>query len=110
MGELGIVGEHDRTRNEQVEAAVREARAAAEQAREQLDAANAERTKAIADHALQVGRLEGLRRLRDAEDLAAAEDRLRSATDRYAALPVPESDRDRGRNHGGAGRRDGGAN
>ena len=76
--------------NERVEAAVREARATAEQARARLDAAHAERTKAITDHASQIGRLEELRRVRDAQDLAAAENRLRNATDRHAALPVPE--------------------
>ncbi|HTT77695.1 MAG TPA: AAA family ATPase [Candidatus Binataceae bacterium] len=90
VGELASLERTIRMRNEQVEAAVRDARAAAEQARERLDAANVERTKTIADHALQVGLLEGLRRQRDAEDLAAAADRLRSVTDRYAALPVPE--------------------
>ena len=77
-------------RNAQVEAAVRDARAAAEEARARLDSASTERMKAIADHATQVGLLGGLGRQRDAEDLAAAEDRLRSATDRHAALPVPE--------------------
>jgi hypothetical protein len=76
--------------NERVEAAVREARAIAQQARSRLDAAHAVRTKAITGHASQVGRLEELRRVRDAEDLAAAENRLRNATDRHAALPVPE--------------------
>ncbi len=76
--------------NERVEAAVREARATAEKAGVQLDAANAERTKAIADHASQLGRLEELRRLRDAQDLATAENRLCDAADRLAALPVPE--------------------
>ena len=60
------------------------------QARAGVDAAQAERTKAITDHASQVGRLEELQRLRDAEDLATAENRLRDATDRHAAVPVPE--------------------
>ncbi len=76
--------------NERVEAAVRDARVTAEQARARLDATQAERTKAITDHALQVGRLEELRRLRDAEDLATAENRLQDATSRHAAVPVPE--------------------
>jgi len=76
--------------NARIEAAVREARATAEQARARLDAAHAERTKAITDRASQVGRLEELRRLRDAQDLATAEKRLRDATDRHAAVPVPE--------------------
>ncbi len=76
--------------NERVEAAVHEARAAAEQAQARRDAADTARTNAITAHALQVGRLEELRRLRDAQDLVTAENRLRSATDRQAAVPVPE--------------------
>ena len=76
--------------NERVEAAIREARAIAEQAQAGLDAASTERTNAITAHALQVGRLEELRRLRDAQDLATAESKLKSASDRQAALPVPE--------------------
>ena len=77
-------------RRQQAEAAVRDARAAAEQARVTLEAAQAEHRKALADHAAQGGLLAGLRRQRDAEDLAAAETRLRAATDRLADLPVPE--------------------
>jgi hypothetical protein len=75
---------------ERVEAAVRDARATVEQARVPLDAAQVERTKAITDHASQMGRLAELRRLRDTHDLAAAENRLRDATNRHAAVPVPE--------------------
>lgn len=75
--------------NERIEAAMREARATVAQAQARLDTANTERTNAI-PHALQVGRLEELRRLRDAQDLPTAENRLRSATDRQAAVPVPE--------------------
>ena len=76
--------------NARVEAAIREARAIAEQAQAQLDAAYTERTNAITAHALQVGRLEELRRLRDAQNLAAAESELQDATNRQAAMPVPE--------------------
>src|SRR5207302_6165264 len=36
------------------------------------------------------GRLAELRRLRDAQDLAAAEHQLQAASDQLAALPVPE--------------------
>ena len=39
---------------------------------------------------IAVGRLEELRRQRDAQDLAGAENRLREATERHAAVPVPE--------------------
>ncbi len=76
--------------NARVEAALRGARATLAQARAGEDAAQAERTKAIAAHATQVGRLEALQRQRDAEDLATAENNLRDATDRHAAVPVPE--------------------
>jgi uncharacterized protein YhaN len=77
-------------RKQQTEAAVGEARATAEKARVMLEAAQAEHRKALADHASQAGLLAGLRRQRDAEDLSTAENRLRGATDRQAALPVPE--------------------
>jgi hypothetical protein len=76
--------------NVRIEAAVRDARATVEQARARLDAVQAEQTKAITAHASQVGRLEELRRLRDAQDLATAETELQDATHRHAALPVPE--------------------
>jgi len=72
-----------------VEAAVRGARVAAEKARTRLDAAHAERTTAITEHAAQIGRLEALRRQRDAEDLTAAENTLRNSTERHTALPAP---------------------
>jgi hypothetical protein len=90
VAELASLESTIAAQNERIEAAVREALATAEQARTRLDAAHAERTKAITDHASQVGRLEELRRLRDAQDLATAENRLRDATDRHAAVPVPE--------------------
>jgi DNA repair exonuclease SbcCD ATPase subunit len=75
--------------NARVEAAIREARASAERAQTKLDAASTERTNAITARALQVGRLEELRRLRDAQDLVTAETKLKNATDRWAAMPVP---------------------
>jgi hypothetical protein len=61
-----------------------------EHARAGVDAAQADRTTAIAEHAKQVGRLDALQRQRAAEDLAAAENKLRDAMDRHAAVPVPE--------------------
>ncbi len=76
--------------NSRVEAAIREARASAERAQARLDAASTGQTNAITAHALQVGGLEQLRRLRDAQDLATAETKLKNATDRRAAMPVPE--------------------
>jgi hypothetical protein len=76
--------------NERVAESVRDARAAVEDARTRLEVAHSQRTKAITDLASQVGRLAELRRLRDAQDLATAEKRLRDATERLAAVPVPE--------------------
>lgn len=77
-------------REERIDSALRDARAAAEDARLRVTTADAVRTKAITDHALQVGRLEELSRLRDAQDLAAAEAALRDAVDRHAAAPIPQ--------------------
>ena len=88
--ELASLESTIRARNEQVEAAVHEARNLAQQARDRVDGANTDLTTAIRDHASQLGLLEGVRRQRDSEDLAAAESGLRSATDRHYALPVPE--------------------
>jgi hypothetical protein len=73
-----------------IEAALHGARATLEQARAGVELAQAERTRAIADHASHAGRLEELRKLRDAQDRAAAENRLRDAAERHAAVPVPE--------------------
>ena len=69
---------------------MRQARAAVEQADARVDSAQVDRTNAITDHASQVGRLDELKRLRAAQDLTAAEKRLRDASQRQAALPVPE--------------------
>ena len=55
-----------------------------------MEAAQESLTEAMTARAAQVGRLTELRRLRDAEDLGAAEAKLREAAERYAALPVPE--------------------
>ncbi len=90
VAELASLESTIKARNEEVQAAVSDARNLAEQARALVDAANAEHTKAIRDHASQVGLLEGLRRQWDAEDLAAAESRLRSVTERHDALPTPD--------------------
>jgi energy-coupling factor transporter ATP-binding protein EcfA2 len=66
------------------------ARTNADKARTAVEAAQGELTTAMTAHASQDGGLIELRRLRDGENLAAAETRLREATERYAALPVPE--------------------
>ncbi|MEP7310494.1 MAG: AAA family ATPase [Acidobacteriota bacterium] len=77
-------------KNARVEAAVHDARVTAERARARVDAAQVERTKAIADHASQMGRLEEIRKLRDAQDLDVAQQRLRDAMDRHTATPGPD--------------------
>jgi DNA repair exonuclease SbcCD ATPase subunit len=79
-------------RNKLIEDAVRGARTKAEIARAAVEAAQEKLTAAIASHAQHGGRLVELLRLRDAEDLSVAETRLRDATERHAALPVPDRD------------------
>ena len=64
--------------NKLIEDAVRGARTKAEIARAVVEAAQEKLTAAIASHAQHGGRLVELLRLRDAEDLAAAETQLRS--------------------------------
>jgi hypothetical protein len=78
-----VAAEHER-----LEAAFSDACTATETARRQAETARGELTDAIAEHASQVGRLDELRRVRDAEDLPAAEHRLQIAIERLAALPV----------------------
>ena len=80
-----VAAEHER-----LEAAFSDACTAIETARRQAETARGQLTDAIAEHASQVGRLDELRRLRDAEDLPAAEHRLQMAIERLAALPVPD--------------------
>jgi hypothetical protein len=78
------------TRAKRIDEALRGARSKAEIASTAVDTAQEKLTAAIASHAGHGGRLVELRRLRDAEDLVASETRLREATERHAALPVPE--------------------
>jgi hypothetical protein len=66
------------------------ARTNAEQARIAVETAQGQLTKAKTDHATAHGRLTELRKRRDAENLAAAETMLQEATERHAALPVPD--------------------
>jgi hypothetical protein len=77
-------------RRKRIDAALGGARANADKAGIAVETAQAELTAAIADQASQNGRLIELRKLRDAEDLAVAEARLRDAMERHAALPVPD--------------------
>jgi hypothetical protein len=73
-----------------IEEAVGRARAAVETAQAAAGDAQRALTNAVTDQAQELGGLEQLRRVRQAQDLAAAEARLKAATERRAALPVPE--------------------
>ena len=75
-----------------IEEALRGARTKAEITKTDVEAAQGKLTTAIANHAQHGGRLVELRRLLDAEDLGAAETRLRELTARHSALPVPDRD------------------
>jgi len=73
-----------------IEAALSGTRLAAEYATTAVENAQEAQKKAIAEHASQLGRLDELRRQRDSQDLAGAENRLREAAERHATVPVPE--------------------
>jgi len=77
-------------RKKRIEAALSGARTNASQATIAVETAQEQLTAARTDHALQDGRLIELRKLRDAQNLAAAETWLHEATERHAALPVPD--------------------
>jgi DNA repair exonuclease SbcCD ATPase subunit len=77
-------------RKKRIDALQREARASAEKASAAVRAAEGELEAATTDAASQKGRLMELRKLRDAENLTAAGDKLRHATEHYEALPVPD--------------------
>ena len=89
-GELASLQEKVAAEHARIESAVASARAAAAEAQRAVETAESQRATAIADRASQVGRLEELRRLRAAQDLPAAEEALRIATEHQSALPVPE--------------------
>jgi DNA repair exonuclease SbcCD ATPase subunit len=59
------------------------------QAATAIEAAQKKRESVIAERASEEGRLKELRNLRDATNLASAEDRLRQAKEQYELLPVP---------------------
>jgi energy-coupling factor transporter ATP-binding protein EcfA2 len=77
-------------RKRRIDAALGGARANADKARIAVDTAQVDLTTAMTDRASENGQLTQLRKRRDADDLAAAEARLHQATDRHAALPVPD--------------------
>jgi hypothetical protein len=76
-------------RKKHIDGALSGARANAEQAAAGVEAAQGQVTTASTAHAEEHGRLDQLRKQRDAENLAAAEARLREAFASYDALPVP---------------------
>ena len=77
-------------RKKRIDAALSGARTNAAQAATAVETAQSQLTTAKTNHASANGRLIELRKQRDAENLAAAEARLQEATERYAALPVPD--------------------
>jgi hypothetical protein len=77
-------------RKKRMDAAQRDARASAEKASAAVKAAQEELEAAMTEVASQNGRLMELRKLRDAENLTAAGDKLRQAIEHYDALPVPD--------------------
>jgi exonuclease SbcC len=87
--DLASLEERLATESARIEAAVATARAASDDADKAVPAAEKRHEKAIGDHASQSGSIEQSRRLREAEDLDAANQALRAATERHASLPVP---------------------
>jgi hypothetical protein len=77
-------------RKQRIDAALSGARANATQAATGVDAAQAQLTTAKTEHASEHGRFLQLQRQRDAENLTAAEARLKEVTTSHAALLVPE--------------------
>jgi AAA domain len=75
---------------ERIEAAISGARAAVGRARAELELAEGARTTVLKGHATEGGRLDAIRKQRESQDLQGAETRLREASDRHGALPVPE--------------------
>jgi hypothetical protein len=78
------------TQRGELDSALAQAREAVEEARRTVETAQEALAKAIADHAGEEGKLLERRRLREAEDLSAAERGHDEATERHDALPMPE--------------------
>jgi uncharacterized protein YhaN len=90
VGELASLDAQVEARKKRIEAAQLEARARAEKASAAVKAAQGELEAVMTEAASQNGRLMELRKLRDAENLTAAGDKLRQATEHYEALPAPD--------------------
>lgn len=77
-------------RKKRIDEALNVSRTTAEQAKTGVNVAQGQLTTAKTNHASQQGRLNELRRQRDAENSAAAEASLSQATQHQSALPVPD--------------------
>ncbi len=77
-------------RKKRIDAALSGARTDAAQTTTTVETAQGQLTTAKTNQASVHGRLIELRKQRDAENLVAAETRLHEATERHAALPVPD--------------------
>lgn len=77
-------------RKNRIDTALRGARTNVDKTKIAVETAQGGVTAAITDHASQDGRLIEMRRLRDAENIAAAKSGFREGTKRHAALPIPD--------------------
>lgn len=77
-------------RKKRIDEALSGARTNAASAKAAVETAQTQLTTAKTNHAEEQGRLVELRKQRDAENMAAAEIKLREATEAHAALPIPE--------------------
>ena len=87
--ELAALEQTLAARKSSVEAALADARSAVQASKSAADHAQGLHTASIAEQASHNGRLIELRRLRDAEDLAAIEAKEKEAITFHASLPVP---------------------
>jgi energy-coupling factor transporter ATP-binding protein EcfA2 len=90
VDEISKLESNSAARKRRVETALTAARNNAEKAKALVAGAQQRLTTAIGNRALQDGQLIQLRKMRDAEDLGAARNKLQEATERHAKLPVPE--------------------
>jgi DNA repair exonuclease SbcCD ATPase subunit len=77
-------------RKKRINEALSGARTKAASAKTAVETAQTQLTTAKTNHAEEQGRLVELRKQRDAENMAAAEIKLREATEAHAVLPIPE--------------------
>jgi AAA domain len=77
-------------RAERLAEAIRGAREAADKAKATVETAEAEQTDALTAHAVEKGRLDELRKQLASENLVAAADAERAASDALASIPVPD--------------------